>query len=189
MLFRRKPALMLASVFGLLILSFIITGIRSPKVVFFPQSDPNFIYTYINMPIGTDQTVTDSVTREVEKRIYKIIGTNNKDVESVISNVAIGAGDQNERCYHGPVAQRQSNHCVRGVPVPGRRRYHRRILAEDPGSYKRHSGRRNYGKQEQNGPPVGKPISIEISGEDFGELIKLSKNIRTVPGAAADRRH
>jgi multidrug efflux pump subunit AcrB len=32
-------------------------------------------------------------------------------------------------------------------------------------------------EQEQSGPPVGKPISIEISGEDFPQLITLSRNV------------
>src|SRR5690606_10646159 len=80
----------------LLIFSFVLVGMRNIKVDFFPDGDPNFIYTYIKLPIGTDQAVTDSVTKVVEGRINNIIGTNNPDVESVIANVAVGAGDPSE---------------------------------------------------------------------------------------------
>ncbi len=71
----------------------VFTGIRNPPVVFFPQGDPNFIFTYIRMPIGTDQRITDSVTNVVEERVTKVVGKDNPMVESIISNVAIGASE------------------------------------------------------------------------------------------------
>jgi multidrug efflux pump subunit AcrB len=33
-------------------------------------------------------------------------------------------------------------------------------------------------ERESNGPPTGKPIAIEIAGEEFGELAKLEKQVR-----------
>src|SRR6201996_8537740 len=33
--------------------------VRKPKVEFFPSSDPNFVYVYVTMPIGTDQAYTN----------------------------------------------------------------------------------------------------------------------------------
>ena len=89
---------------ALLIFSFVVTAIRQPKVVFFPDSDPNNIYTYLVMPVGTDQAVTDSITRVVEERVYEVVGEDNPDVESIIANVAIGAGDPME-----PSVQAESN--------------------------------------------------------------------------------
>src|SRR5690606_20264331 len=65
----KRPMGVVFSMIGLFIFSIIFTGIRQPPVVFFPQSDPNFIFTYVRMPIGTDQRITDSVTHIVEKRI------------------------------------------------------------------------------------------------------------------------
>ncbi|MHA6246383.1 efflux RND transporter permease subunit [Pontibacter sp. CAU 1760] len=179
MLVGKRPVGVFAGVWVLLLLSFVLIGVRSPKVVFFPESDPNFVYTYINMPIGTDQAVTDSVTKLVERRIYGVIGQDNADVESVISNVAIGAGDQNERSvtaqsHKGKVTVafvefmdrsgetntseylNQIRNAVQGIP-----------------------GADITVGQEQSGPPVGKPISIEIAGEDFAELITLSKQVET----------
>ncbi|NEM96099.1 efflux RND transporter permease subunit [Pontibacter burrus] len=172
-----RPVAVFAGIFGLLILSIILVGIRSPKVVFFPDSDPNFVYTYIQMPVGTDQVVTDSVTKVVEKRIYKVIGENNPDVESVISNVAIGAGDQNDRS-----ATAQSH---KGKVTVAFVEYMYRVGDKTTSAYmneireavKGIPGAEITVDKEQNGPPVGKPISIEISGEDFTELIALSKNV------------
>lgn len=178
MLVGRRPVWMLVSMFGLLIFSVVLTAFRAPKVVFFPDSDPNLVYTYINLPVGTDQVVTDSVTREVEKRIYRVIGQDNTNVESVISNVAIGAGDQNDRSvtpqsHLGKVTvafveyqyrtgdkttrdyMNEIREAVRGIPGTN--------ITVD---------------KEQTGPPVGKPVSIEIAGEDFEELVALSKQVQ-----------
>src|SRR5882757_3829587 len=88
-----RPALVIGTVIFLFFFSIVFTAIRKPPVVFFPKGDPNFIYTYIRMPIGTDQRVTDSVTSVVEDKIMVVLGKNNPFVESVISNVAIGASE------------------------------------------------------------------------------------------------
>lgn len=78
---------------ALFIISFVAFNIRSPKMEFFPSADPNFIYTYIKLPVGTDQAYTDSITKIVEGRINKAIGKDNKIVTSVIANVAVGTND------------------------------------------------------------------------------------------------
>ena len=59
----KRPILVVASVIVLFFLSIVFTAIRKPPVVFFPKGDPNFIYAYIRMPIGTDQRITDSITK------------------------------------------------------------------------------------------------------------------------------
>ncbi len=64
-----------------------------PKVVFFPDNEPNTINTFIKMPVGTEIAVTDSVTRIVEKRIMDVLGQKNPIVESVVTNVAFLASE------------------------------------------------------------------------------------------------
>ena len=65
------------------------------KLNFFPTNDPNNILVYTKLPVGTDVNYTDSITKEIEKRIHKVFGDNNPDVESVVTNVALGASDNN----------------------------------------------------------------------------------------------
>ena len=73
----------IGGVIFLFIFSIVFTAIRKPPVVFFPAGDPNFIYAYIRMPIGTDQVVTDSITKIVEKRVANVVGKDNKIVKSI----------------------------------------------------------------------------------------------------------
>jgi len=70
---KRRPWLLLFLTIVLLPGSITFMVMRKPDIVLFPSGQPHFIYTYIKMPIGTDQFKTDSVTRVVENKIYKII--------------------------------------------------------------------------------------------------------------------
>ncbi|MEY3418215.1 MAG: cation/multidrug efflux pump, partial [Bacteroidota bacterium] len=88
-----RPVYMLGGTVGLLFFTIWFMGVRKPGVVFFPQSEPNFAFTYLTLPVGTNQAYTDSITEVVENRIFGVLGENNPIVQSVISNVAVGAGD------------------------------------------------------------------------------------------------
>src|SRR5206468_6898169 len=94
-----RPVYLLLSVFGLLIFSFLLFIIVNPPVGLFPKADPNQIYVYLKLPVGTDVDYTDSVTHTIEEKVNKVLGIDaakkktNKIVESVISNVDKGAGD------------------------------------------------------------------------------------------------
>ncbi|MCH5716914.1 efflux RND transporter permease subunit [Niabella hibiscisoli] len=100
-----KPVWLLVGAFGLLVVSVIMFGMSSAsgrtQVVFFPSSDPNFIYVYLKLPTGTDVEYTDSVTRYLETRVNQALeidpakNKKNPVVESVIANVAVGAADPN----------------------------------------------------------------------------------------------
>ncbi len=172
-----RPFILLGSTFALLIFSFILLGITKPKVVFFPSSDPNFIYAYINLPVGTDQSYTDSISQVVENRIFKVIGHDNKIVSSVITNVAIGAGDANEMDLSvSPhkakvtVAFVEFAHRDGESTVP--------YLGKIREAVKGIPGTQIIVDQEQGGPPTGKEINIELIGDDYDELIELSEQLK-----------
>ena len=71
----------------------ITVGKYPPQVGFFPDNEPSNINVFIKMPVGTDVNVTDSVAHLVEQRVKKIIGEDNPMVESIVSNVALGASE------------------------------------------------------------------------------------------------
>ncbi len=172
-----RPLFILLSTIGLLFFSFFLVAVRSPKIVFFPQAEPNFVFTYIQMPVGTDQVKTDSITKLVEERIYKEIGDSNKIVESVISNVAIGAGDPavfeaGAQSHLGKVTVAFVEFSLRNGE--GTTQYLdriRNVVKDIPGV-------QITVEQEKGGPPTGKPVNIEIIGEEFEELTATSKGLK-----------
>ena len=65
--------------FGMMILLFASCGItltRQSNVVLFPKADPNFIYVYLTLPVGTDVNVTDSLTSVIEAKVIETLGEN-----------------------------------------------------------------------------------------------------------------
>jgi len=172
-----RPIVVIVSVVVLFIASIMIFRASNPQVVFFPDGDPNFTYVYVEMPIGTDASVTDSLTRIVEKRVYSVIGKDNPNVESVISNVGLGAGDpQNPDRVATP---NKGKVTVAFVDFARRKDFSTSKCLEDIRErVKGIPGARITVDKEQNGPPTGKPISIEIAGDDFDELQKLEKQMR-----------
>jgi multidrug efflux pump subunit AcrB len=173
-----RPIFIALSVVVLFIFSIVFTGIRKPPVVFFPSGDPNFIYAYIRMPIGTHQDVTDSITREVENRIIKTLGPDNKMVESVISNVAIGASE-NPFDAGGQVSPHLGKVSVAFVKFSQRDgQSTKAYLSDIRNAVKGIKGAEISVDQEQNGPPTGKPVNIEIAADDFDLLVKTANDVK-----------
>jgi multidrug efflux pump subunit AcrB len=172
-----KPYMFFGGAMILLFISFFAIGVRQPKVEFFPDGQPNFVYIYNQMPIGTDASVTDSVTKIIEKRVLEVIGKKNPYVKSVISNVGIGAGDpQNPDRV---VAPHKSKVTVAFVKFEDRLDYStQEVLEKIRANVGGIPGAEISVEKEQNGPPTGKPISIEIAGEDFTELLKVQNKIK-----------
>lgn len=173
----KRPILVIIGVILLFISSISFYMSTSPKVEFFPNGQPNFAYVYIEMPIGTDAEVTDSVTQIAEQKVYGIIGENNPNVESVITNVGIGAGDpQNPDRVATP---NKGKVTVAFVDFGSRVDFSTsECLEQIRETVKEIPGARITVDKEQNGPPTGKPINIEISGDDFDQLQKLEEEVR-----------
>lgn len=166
--------------FGLFIFSVVLTAIVQPKVVFFPQGEPNFVYTYITLPVGTKVEYTDSITRIVEDKVYKIMqpdGKPNPIVESIISNVAVGATDPNSG--DRSTAPHKSKVSVAFVEFEKRNGistsdYLERIRKEVKGI----PGVEIVVDKEADGPPTGKPVSIEITGDELDVLVNTSQKLK-----------
>ncbi len=166
----RNPWYLLIGVVTLLIFTFIATGMRNPKVLFFPDNMPNAINVRVKMPVGTDQKITDSVTRIVEQRVIKVLGKNNPDVESVITNIALGAGDDMD--FTRSLSAEKGKVTVNFVEYKNRigrntTEYLDMIRKEVKGI----PGAEISTEKNRSGPPTGKPVNIEITGENLPELI------------------
>ena len=166
----RKPWYLLVGVLALFVFTIIATGIRSPKVLFFPDNMPNSINVRVQMPVGTDQKITDSVTKIVEQRVMKVLGNNNPDVESVITNIALGAGDDMD--FTRNLSAEKGKITINFVEYKNRigintTEYLDKIRKEVKGI----PGTEISTDKNRSGPPTGKPLNIEITGENMADLI------------------
>jgi multidrug efflux pump len=172
-----RPWMMMGAVTLLLIGSCGLTASRQANIVLFPKADPNFIYVYLNLPVGTDVNVTDSLTSVMERKVVEVLGENNPIVESVISNVALNASedqfDRSATSNKGKVGVAFVEYGQRnGVSTKA---YMDKIREATKGVI---PGAEITVDQEQGGPPTPKPVSVEITGDDFGKLIKASTYVK-----------
>lgn len=176
-----RPAWLLLATFGLLVFSFVFFGIRKVPVVFFPKGDPNQVYVYLKLPVGTAVEYTDSITRQLEKKVYKVLdmenGKHNHVVESVITNVAVGAsdpasGDRSTRSELGRIQVSFVEYEKReGTSTAPYLDSIRAIMKGVPGA-------EISVDQEQSGPPTDPPVNIEVASEDFDDLIKTAVSLK-----------
>jgi multidrug efflux pump len=173
---RRPKTLVLATVVLFFISLFAMIFGRN-EFVFFPSSDPNFIYAYVKAPIGTDQAKTDSIAKIVESRVAKALGPKNPIVTSVITNVAVGTNDANE--FDPSVQPHKAKITVAFKKFSDRDGISsKKYLTEIRESVKGIPGVEITVDQEQGGPPVGKPINIEVRGDKFEDIVKASEDLR-----------
>lgn len=172
----RRPYKLLYGLTGALFFTFFIMGIFAPKVVFFPDSEPNAIYALIKMPVGTDVKKTDSITELVEHRIMKVIGENNPIVESVISNVALGASESN--FDFGSKTANKGKVTVNFVEFAKRKGIRSGIYMDKfRNEVKDIAGAEITVDKPKGGPPTGKPINIEVTSDDLQELLGTSERL------------
>ena len=171
------PWMMLGGTTFLLFLSLFMTASRQANIVLFPKAEPNFIYVYMTLPVGTDISVTDSLTRVMEQKVVDVLGDNNPIVESVISNVALGASedqfDRSATSNKGKVGVAFVEYSQRkGVSTKA---YMDKIREATKGAI---PAAEIVVDQEQGGPPSPKPISVEITGDDFKKLSAVSQAVK-----------
>ena len=186
-----RPYFLTGGIFFLLILSFIAFGMSlgsgRTKVEFFPDNKPNQIVVYIEYPEGTDIEKTNEITKEIEKKVFDVLNENtymddghNFMVESAVSQVGEGAG--NPQTDGGSAAEMPH----KGKITASMRDYKYR-RGEDSELLRQKVQKALVGiypgvlisvEKDQNGPPVGHPINIEIEGNDYNELIATAEKMR-----------
>ncbi len=174
----RHPYWVVGGTAFLLLFSIFFLRVATPKIVFMPTGDPNYIYVYITMPEGTDLDVTNSVALDVEKRINYILGANNPDVESVITNVAVNAGSG---IFDRTTQEKLAKVTVSFVEYKYRRSEKSTLeyLNEIRQKLQDIPAAEVNVERDIMGPPPGKPINIEISGPNIDQLVQLSAELES----------
>ena len=176
-----RPVWMFVSLFGVFILAVMLLAVRGNKQTFFPSGDPNFIYVYLKMPVGTDVKYTDSVTRLLEKRVYKVLekekpGTEGSIVESIITNVAVSASKptDNNRSVQSNLGRIQVSFVEykhrNGVKTKPFMEAIREQVKGIPGASIEVA-------QEEGGPPTEPPVNIEVVGDNFDNIAKTATQL------------
>ena len=173
----KRAVIALAGIIFLLIFSFVLLAIFPRNVLFFPNNIPNQAIVYIEYPQGTDISKTNTANLFVEKQVIAILSkyvenSENYLAESIVSQVGVGAGNPNVD------AGNQSETPYKGKVTVNFTEFNYRkdvdtnvILEEIRNKVTSIAGAKIIVEKDAAGPPSGYPISLQLSGTDYDEML------------------
>ena len=183
----RAPYFFLFGTIGLLFSSFIILGLAAPKVEFFPDNQPQQIFVYAEYPEGTAIDKTNATSKQIEAIVGEVINQSkylDKGENFMIdSNVAmVGRGAQNPETDKG--GDQDMPHKAKVTLTMAEFKYRRGFSSEELRQEIQQALKGKFAgiaisvEKEGAGPPAGYPVNIEVSGEDYEELIAVSEKLK-----------
>ena len=166
--------------FGTVLLLFVSLGlvaIKQPDVLFFPNNEPNYINIFVQEPIGTDIETTNAVTERLEQEVFSYLEPYEFMVEAVIAQVGEGATDPNEGPSQGATPNK-SRIAISFVDYELRNDSSTVKIMEDIRQIvSKYPGVQITVDKDKAGPPVGKPVNIEVKGEEYERLIAVTNQV------------
>ncbi|MEM9996952.1 MAG: efflux RND transporter permease subunit, partial [Bacteroidota bacterium] len=152
---------------------------------FFPESDPNFIEVNVEAPLGTNIEASNAIAQETYERIQGVLAENDaseENVKTILTRVGIGGdvlfGGGSASPENSAITMTMKDFADRAESSTLTLRKIREQLSGIPGTTFEVV-------KDENGPPTGKPVNIEVAGEDFDQIVAVSQAIkqRLVRGA------
>ncbi|MEE9431819.1 MAG: efflux RND transporter permease subunit [Melioribacteraceae bacterium] len=180
MIFTNPKMKVLSFSFMLLIIINLIYGAFDLGTEFFPTVDPKRVFISVEGPTGTNITMSNTIAKKIEKKLKPFLET---DVKEYVANV----GSSNNPFDGGGQAANKSTITVQFIDYNDRQISSIETAEEIRKAIIGIAGATIEVKKEEAGPPVGKAITVEISGDDLltlGNLTKeIKKIIKAIPGA------
>jgi len=173
----KHRAVVLVSMVTLLVAVFMLFSVYNHGVELFPNVDPRVAYVALDAPSGTRIEVSDEYTRQVEVVVARV-----PELKAYSGQVGaqLGFASSSRAPSHKSLVTME-------FIDSEERQYSSRAALEDlRAALAGFTGAKLVIDKQEEGPPTGKPVSIEISGEDFlvlGSLAaQIQERIRNVPG-------
>ncbi len=164
----RHRWLVMAQAGGVSVVVVVLFGAFNPGIEFFPEDiPPDDIWVQVETPVGTRAEVTDGVVQRLEGELQRIEGQ--RDYESVVATTGSKIADFGSQTgtQYATVAISFVDYELRGHDTRETLETMRSAIGENVAGATITVDRPNMG------PPTGRPINLEISGEDFEVLRSL----------------
>ncbi|MFA5010513.1 MAG: efflux RND transporter permease subunit [Ignavibacteria bacterium] len=164
--------------FLMLIIVFLIYGKFNYGTEFFPDTDPRQASITLTTPVGTNIDETNTITKELEKKIPEL-----KDIKYIVTNVG---SSNNPLDFSGDGIPTKSVITVTFFDKLDREQSSKISIEQIRNALYMVPGGEVKIEKEQMGPPTGPPVNIEISGDDFVKIGILADEIKSqikgIPG-------
>lgn len=185
---RYNPIGVFFGTFVLLILAIMLLAVKTPKVIFFPAADPIYVNAFVELPLGSDIEATNRIMLDLEKRIEEVLEPYQPIVEAVLSQIGENTSDPNTPPEPG-ITPNKARLTVSFVPYQDRDGVSTvEVMEKMREAVKGYAGVQIVVDKNADGPPAGKPVNLELRGENMDSLAILSDNViqyitgRNIPG-------
>jgi multidrug efflux pump len=167
----------------LLIITIMLFFSSMPDITLFPDADPNYVNVVIALPIGTDITGTNDFVNTLEDDIIEFFKPyKNEKEEAIVESILTTVGRGDPMDFSGGNKPNQAILTISFIDYE--------LRGDENNTSAMMSGLSNHilGKypgveievsKDDGGPPTGKPVNLEIIGQEFNELVYLADTIKT----------
>lgn len=167
----------------LMVITIMLFFMRMPNITLFPDADPNYVNIVAKLPIGTDITGTNNFIYKLENDISELLAPyKNKEGEAIVESILTTVGKGDPKDFSSGTKPNQAIITVSFIDFELRGKENntsdimRTISTHIIGKY---PGVELEVSKDDGGPPTGKPINLEIIGQDFKQLVYLADTIKT----------
>ena len=172
-------ALLLNASLGGFVLIIGLFAIAPTGQAFFPDTDPNRVQINAEAPLGTNIEASNRIAQRVEDRILQLLEqtpSSAANIENMLVNVGVGGDAQ----FGGGADQpEQSRVSLNMVDYADRAESSTRTLDKLRGQLQGIPGTEIEFTKDEQGPPTGPPINIEISGPEFEQIVNISTELKS----------
>lgn len=155
-------------------------------VEFFPDTDPAMIQVTAKGPLGMNIDASDALARQVEDRLNRLFAER-PEVQANIKNVLTGVGVGGDQNFGGEAASpERSQITINLIDYNDRVESSSITLAKLREHLQGIPGADIEIIKQEMGPPVGAPVNIEITGPDFNEIVRITREVRQMLRTAAE---
>lgn len=177
--------------FGTFLLMFLAIGLlvlNAPKRIFFPSADPLYVNAFVELPLGKDIEATNRIMEELEQKVEAAVEPYAEIVEAVLSQIGENTSDPNGPPEPG-VSPHKARLTVSFVPSQDRGDISTfEVMENIRTAVQGYPGVSIAVDKNAEGPATGKPINLEIQGEDIDRLVTISDEVidyindKNIPG-------
>ncbi|MCB1183349.1 efflux RND transporter permease subunit [bacterium] len=154
----------------LFVVMFVAFGRFNAGVELFPDIEPQYANVNIDAPSGTRIEQTDAYAAEIEQYV--------KDLPDLVAyNTSVGT-PIDPQTAGGTLPSHQGTITMEFPEMAERTTSSRKSLEDLRGKLKDFTGANLTVVKMEEGPPTGKPVNIEISGDDFDTLGEIAGEVR-----------
>ncbi len=161
------------STVGLLIFSGLMMKLFPLKTQFFPNTEPNQLYVYIEFPIGTDIETVNDFTQKTTEKVQKYFHGKKYDylVRSIVEQVGEGTGDP-RRDFVGGKTPNRAKVIIDFEDFDNRKGVSTSDIMNDLRKLIRgYAGIKISVDKDQHKPPTGLPLELKLIGDDYDQLL------------------